>query len=122
MLEYARWKYILVSVVLAAAFFLALPNVFGESEALQVARRDRAAIEPAQQAEIETFLKARGVVYNKIYTDAGNVMVHFDAVSEQLKARDAVNDGLKEQYVTALSFASNAPLWLREVGLRPMPL
>ena len=41
MLEFARWKYILVAVVLALAFVFALPNVFGEDAALQVARKDR---------------------------------------------------------------------------------
>jgi preprotein translocase subunit SecD len=49
-------------------------------------------------------------------------MLHFSAVPQQLKARDAVNDGLRQDYVTALSFASRAPDWLTKVGLRPMPL
>jgi len=39
-----------------------------------------------------------------------------------LKARDAVNEGLAKDYVTALSFASRAPDWVRAIGLRPMPL
>ena len=30
MLEYARWKYILVGVVLVLALLFALPNVFGD--------------------------------------------------------------------------------------------
>ena len=40
MLEYARWKYILVAVVLLLALLFALPNFFGEDPALQVARKD----------------------------------------------------------------------------------
>ena len=38
MLEYARWKYILVSVVLLFALILALPNVFGDDRALAAER------------------------------------------------------------------------------------
>lgn len=34
MLEYARWKYILVAVVLLLALLFALPNFFGEDRAL----------------------------------------------------------------------------------------
>ena len=41
MLEYARWKYYLVGVVLVLALLFALPNFFGE-DALQVARKDHA--------------------------------------------------------------------------------
>ena len=43
MLEYARWKYILVAIVLLLALLFALPNVFGDDRALQIARKDRAA-------------------------------------------------------------------------------
>ena len=37
MLEYARWKYILVAAVLAVAMLFALPNLFGDDFALQIA-------------------------------------------------------------------------------------
>ena len=43
MLEYARWKYILVAVVLVVALLFALPNLFGDDCALQIARKDRDA-------------------------------------------------------------------------------
>jgi preprotein translocase subunit SecD len=122
MLEFARWKYILVAAVLVLAFVFALPNVFGEDAALQIARRDRAAIDAPSQKSVEDFLRARGVAFTRSYIDDGRMMVRFSAVPEQLKARDAVNEGLKQDYVTALSFASRAPDWLRAVGLRPMPL
>jgi preprotein translocase subunit SecD len=49
-------------------------------------------------------------------------MLHFAEVPEQLKARDLVNEQFAKEYVTALSFASRAPDWLRNLGLRPMPL
>jgi preprotein translocase subunit SecD len=38
MLEYARWKYILIVVVLLLSTLLALPNVFGDDPAIQIAR------------------------------------------------------------------------------------
>ncbi|MGH8286027.1 MAG: hypothetical protein ACRETT_09700, partial [Steroidobacteraceae bacterium] len=41
MLEYARWKYILVALVVVASLLFALPNFFGEDPALQIARKDR---------------------------------------------------------------------------------
>ena len=122
MLEFARWKYILVALVLLVSFVVALPNVFGEDAALQIARRDRAPIDAAAQKSVEDFLEGRGVEFTRSYVDNGRLMVRFDAVPQQLKARDAVNEGLAKDYVTALSFAPRAPDWLRTVGLRPMPL
>ena len=122
MLEFARWKYALVALVLIVATIFALPNVFGEDAALQVARKDRGAVEAGGQREIEEMLRGKGVAFSRSYVDDGRLMLHFDAVPEQLKARDLVNETFARDYVTALSFASRAPDWLRGLGLRPMPL
>jgi len=122
MLEYARWKYVLVAAVLFLGLIFALPNVFGEDPALQVARKDRAPVAADAAPPVEGYLKERGVTFEKSYIDAGRLMLRFPNVPEQLKARDAVNDHFKDQYVTALSFASRAPGVFRSMGLRPMRL
>lgn len=122
MLEYARWKYVTVGVVMLLALVFAAPNFFGEDVALQVVRRDRAAIDATARATIESFLKSRDVTFKSSAVDEGRLMVRFDDVPMQLRARDAVNDGLSAQYVSALSSASRAPAFLQAIGLRPMPL
>lgn len=122
MLEYARWKYILVATILLLAFFFALPNLFGEDPALQVARKDRAPVDATAQQSVESFLKEQKIAYSSSYLDNGRLMLRFPAVASQLEARDAVNDRFKDNFVTALSFAPRAPAWLRRIGLRPMPL
>lgn len=122
MLEYARWKYILVGAILLIALLFALPNVFGEAPALQVARKDREAILPEAQQSVEKFLKEQGVEISHSYIDNGRLMVRFASVPEQLEARDAVNEKLSQEYVTALSFAPRAPEIMGKLGLRPMPL
>jgi len=122
MLEYARWKYILVCSVLLLALLFALPNVFGEDPALQVARKDHAPITATGAPEIEAYLKDQKVAVEKSYVDNGRLMLRFANVPEQLKARDAVSEHFKDTYITALSFASRTPELLRKIGLRPMPL
>ena len=77
MLEYARWKYILVSVVLAVALLFALPNLFGDDFAIQIARKDHNPIDAPQLANIETTLKQAGVSYTRMNLDHGNVIVRF---------------------------------------------
>ena len=122
MLEYARWKYALVSIVLLVSLLFAAPNFFGEDAALQVARKDRAAIDVAGQTAVETFLREQKVGFSRSYLDKGRLMVRFDGVAQQLQARDAVNEGLSTSYVSALARASRAPEFFRSLGLRPMPL
>jgi len=125
MLEYARWKYWLVAAVLAIALLFALPNVFGDDYALQLARKDRTAMDATQMAKVEQVLKDNGVAFKRIYLDDGNTMVRFADNETQLHARDVVkNDknGLTKDYVNAMSYASRAPSWLQVLGLRAMPL
>jgi len=122
MLEYARWKYYLVAAVLLFAVLFALPNVFGDDPALQVARKDHAAIGSDAARAVETFLRERRIAFAKSYIDNGRLMVRFANVPDQLAARDAVNDKYTGTYITALSFAPRTPEWLRALGLRPMPL
>jgi preprotein translocase subunit SecD len=124
MLEYARWKYVLVAAVLLLALLFALPNVFGEDPALQVARKDHTAMTADAAQAVESFLKTRGVRFEKSYIDQGRFMVRFGSVPDQLAAHDAVdgNEDFKNTYITALSFAPRTPEVLRMLGLRPMPL
>jgi preprotein translocase subunit SecD len=122
MLEFARWKYLIVAAVALLALVVAAPNFFGEDLAVQVARRDRAAIDATANQAIEAAVKAKGVKLKRAYVDAGRSMLLFDAVSDQLAARDAINETLSVTYVSALSRAPRAPAIFRKVGLNPMPL
>src|SRR6185312_5361120 len=124
MLEYARWKYYLVAAVLLLGLLFASPNFFGEDPALQVARKDHAAITSDAMKEVETFLKDKKVRFERTYLDKGRLMVRFANVPDQLAARDAVdgNENYKNLYITALSFAPRTPGFLRALGLRPMSL
>jgi preprotein translocase subunit SecD len=125
MLEYARWKYILVGVVLAVALLFALPNLFGDDYALQIARKDRAAIDAPQLETIKAALKNAGVESTSVEIEDGNVTVRFPDNETQLRGRDIVKDektGLSKDYVNAMMYASRAPRWIQALGLRAMPL
>src|SRR5258708_11599871 len=121
MLEYARWKYVLVGVVLLLSLLFALPNVFGDDPALQVARADHTPMKADAATTVVSYLKDQKVNVEKSYIDDGRLMLRFDSVPEQLKARDVVKEHYPE-YITALSFASRAPEFFRRLGLRPLPL
>jgi preprotein translocase subunit SecD len=122
MLEFARWKYILVACVMLLALVFAAPNFFGEDLAVQVARRDRLAIDENAQKAIEAVLAGKQITPKRVYLDEGRAMLLFDEVNGQLAARDAVNESLSGEYVSALSRAPRAPALFLKAGLRPMPL
>jgi preprotein translocase subunit SecD len=125
MLEYARWKYWLVAIVLLISLIFALPNVFGDERALQIARKDRAPMDAAQLSHVEDVLKQHGVTYKNAALEKGNAIIRFDHDVEQLKARDVAMDenaGLAKDYVNAMMYASRSPSWLQALGLRAMPL
>jgi preprotein translocase subunit SecD len=122
MLEFPRWKYILIVVVLLLSTLFALPNVFGDDPAIQIGRADHTNLKADDAAAIVSYLKDQKVSVDKSYVEDGKVMLRFVDTTEQFKARDAIKDHYKEQYFTAMSFASRAPDLFVKWGLRPMPL
>jgi preprotein translocase subunit SecD len=124
-LEYARWKYILVSVVLVFALLFALPNVFGDDLALQIVRKNHEPVTAVEVENIEKVLKDNGINYKAAELNDGKVLIRFDEDTDQLKARDVVKDpknGLAKDYLNAMMYASRAPRWMQAIGLRAMPL
>jgi preprotein translocase subunit SecD len=124
MLEYARWKYYLVAVVLVLGLLFASPNLFGNDPALQIARKDHAPVTEETTKQIESFLKDKKIRFERSYIDKGRMMVRFGGIPDQLAARDAVdeNPDYSNTYITALSLAPRTPGFLRAMGLRPMAL
>ena len=122
MLEYPRWKYLLVLGVLVLALILALPNLFGDAPALQIARKDHDPMTAASQSLVEQFLNDEHLAHTIVYQEGDHIMVRFASTADQFKAHDAVNTKFADTYITAMSFASRAPALFRAMGLRAMKL
>jgi preprotein translocase subunit SecD len=122
MLEYPRWKYILVAVVLAFGLLYALPNVFGEQDALQVERKDAVAMDAAAQKTVLDLLDAKKVAHAGAYIESNRLTLTFAARNDQTSARDVLSEAMGVTHRMALSTASKAPRWLRAIGGKPMPL
>jgi len=121
MSAYPRWKIVLVGVVMLIAILLALPNLFGEDDALQLAR-DRAAVTTSDRAKVEEFLKGKGITPSSVVLEQGRLTLGFSSKADQLKARDFIADGLPNQFTSALTHASRVPGWMRALGLSPVKL
>ena len=121
MISYPRWKIALVAVVVVFGIFLALPNLFGEENALQLAR-DRAAVQASDRTGIEELLKSKGVTPSGAFLEQGRLTLRFSSKQDQLKARDLIAEARPNQFTIALSQASRVPEWMRNLGLNPLKL
>jgi preprotein translocase subunit SecD len=121
MISYPRWKIALVAIVLILGIFLALPNLFGEESALQLAR-DRAVVSPSDRSSVEQLLKDKGVTPTGSFLDQGRLTLRFASKQDQLKARDLISEARPNQFTIALSQASRVPEWMRNLGLSPLKL
>jgi preprotein translocase subunit SecD len=121
MIAYPRWKIALVALVLIAGIFLALPNLFGEENALQLAA-DRAAVTEADRTAVVQLLTDGGTTPSGVFLEQGRLTLRFSSKQDQLKARDLIAEGRPGQFTIALSQASRVPTWMRNLGLNPVKL
>jgi preprotein translocase subunit SecD len=121
MIAYPRWKLALVAIVLLIGILLAVPNLFGEENALQLAR-DRAAVVDADRTAVQQILKDKGVTPSGAFLEQGRLTLRFSSKQDQLKARDLIAEARPSQFTIALSQASRVPEWMRSLGLSPLKL
>jgi preprotein translocase subunit SecD len=123
MTDFPRWRYWLVGGLTLFGLLFALPNIFGEDQALQIALagRDKPACTAACATTIEDLLRSKGVKFTTASIEAGQLLVRFPSKADQLQARDVIK-ALPDQYNHALTSAPRTPRWLQWLGLKPMKL
>ncbi|MCP1583397.1 protein translocase subunit SecD [Pseudoxanthomonas mexicana] len=120
MLEFPRWKYVLILIVVLASALYALPNLYPQDPSVQITANRGFAIDDALRARIDTALKQAGVQPKQIEVDDGTLLVRLPGLDEQTKANDALRQALGEDYLVALNLASTVPDWLGKLGARSM--
>lgn len=121
--RYPLWKNLLVLVVVLLALFYALPNLFGESPAVQVSpAKATLKLEPALLGEVENALKQANITADAVYLDANGVKARFSNTDTQIHAKDALEHALGKDYAVALNLLSRSPEWMRKLRALPMYL
>ena len=118
--RYPLWKYLLIIAVIAVGCLFALPNIYGKDPALQVSASRGGEISELTRYAVEDALDTAGIEYGNISVGAGSLVVRFADEGTQLKAQDAVKEGLGRSYTVALNLAPATPGWLRALGAEPM--
>jgi len=123
MLEYARWKYVVILIVLLLSGLYALPNVFPQDPSVQVTANRGSQVDAALKQRVEATLKKAGVAPKAVeISKSGNLLVRLSDPTVQVKAADTLRPELGTGYVVALNLASNVPDWLAAIGAKPMLL
>jgi preprotein translocase subunit SecD len=119
--RYPLWKNLLVFGVIVVSTIVALPNFFGDDEAVQISRTDGVAMDASALDQVRTTLMERGVEYLSAELEGMSALVRLEMPAQQEAARDVLTEAYPN-YVVALSLAPRTPGWLRALGLEPMLL
>ena len=121
--KYPAWKYVIIAVALVASLLYTLPNIFGESPAIQVSGLRTIKADAATKTTVEDALKAANVAYTDIFLEGENLKLRFAKTEDQIKARDVIVAKLgATTFIVALNSLSNSPAWLASIGAQPMNL
>ena len=120
MLEFPRWKYVLILLVVVLSALYALPNIYPSDPSVQITPNRGFAVDAALNQRVQTSLKAVGVSALSLDKDGDNLLVRLPSLDAQTKANDALRTDLGDDYTVALNLASTVPDWMGNYGAKPM--
>ena len=131
--RYPIWKYVVIAFSLLLGVLYALPNLYGESPALQISSgKATIKVTPASVALVEAALKknniqAENVFYETVGTQ-GSIRVRFATLNSQFEAKTLLEkelnlaDPADPTYLVAFNLVPNTPAWLQALYASPMYL
>src|SRR5688572_8942707 len=122
MLEFPRWKYVLIVLVLALSVLYALPNAYQKDPSVQITANRSGQLDEALRTRVKAELAKAGVTPKSVAVEGDDLMVRLSSLEEQSKASNALRNSLGENYTVALNLGSTVPDWLANLGGRPMVL
>ncbi|HBN52477.1 MAG TPA: protein translocase subunit SecD [Stenotrophomonas sp.] len=122
MLEFPRWKYFLILVVLAVSALYALPNVYQKDPSVQITANRGGQIDDALKQRVSAALGEAGVTPKSVEKEGESLIVRLGSLDAQTRANDALREKAGENYTVALNLASTVPDWLARLGGKPMVL
>ncbi len=130
--RYPLWKYLIVLAAVLIGVLYTLPNLYGESPAVQIAgaktavKVDQNTLARAEQALDQGGLRPTAGSF-EMNGPVGTVRLRFDSTDTQLKAKDQLEKALNPDpqnpdYTIALNLMTASPNWLTDLGAHPMYL
>jgi len=122
MLEFPRWKYVVILIVLAISTLYALPNIYQKDPAIQITANRGGQIDDALRERVMGELAKANVTPMAVEKEGDSLIVRLPDLQTQTAANDALKQSVGENYVVALNLASTVPEWLSDLGANPLVL
>lgn len=130
--RYPIWKYLTVLVAVVIGLLYTLPNLYGESPAVQISSaKSTLKLDAGMLDRAQDILKRAGVANTGATFEqngpVGTVRVRFANTDQQILARDTIEKALNPNpaeptYTVALNLLPASPSWLSAIGAHPMYL
>ena len=121
--KYPLWKNLLIVLVLVFAGIYAAPNLYPPDPAIQVTpARSGAEMSEAVLSRVRLALNDSNIEFFGEEVKGSTGLFRLTSADSQLKAKDAVQRVLGDEYVVALNLAQTTPDWLLNLGAGPMTL
>ena len=120
--DFAKWKYVLVAVVVLFGLLYATPILYPPQLAVQVSANRGATVDEALKEKVLGILQTKKIQFDDVELNGDRLLARFPNTDVQLAASDALKTDLGDQYVVALNLASTVPGWLKAIGANRMPL
>ena len=123
MLEFPRWKYALIVIVVLVSTLYAVPNLYQKDPSVQVTRnRPAAVVDEALVQRVEGLLAEAGITPRSIELEGDQILVRLPDAPTQTRASDVLRPALGQDFSAALNLVPTTPAWLERLGARPMSL
>ncbi len=130
--RYPLWKYLLILAALVFGVVYAIPNLYGESPALQIASiKATVHVDTGLLTRVEQSLQQAGIVQQGISLDAAGtnpaIRIRFADADAQSRAGELLNhelvpDPADAAYIVAPNLLPRTPAWLQQLRAIPMYL
>ncbi len=111
----------MVLLIVLWGLLYSVPNLYPDDEALQITT-EGLSLNSADIEVVTTALEAAQVEFFGVEGNDTNLMVRFDSVVDQLRAKTAIEDALGADYIVALNLAPTTPNWMQAIGAGKMNL
>lgn len=119
--RYPLWKYLLIAFTIILGIVYTLPNLFGETPAVQIStNRQSIVINEQTEARVASALQTANIPTDGMFIAGNSLKVRFKDTETQLKARDVIEKTLGDGYITALNLLADSPEWMSKINANPM--
>lgn len=116
------FKVLVVLVLVAMCSLYALPNIYGEDNAVQISASRNSTVTEALESRVSDILAANDIAKKSIEFENEQILIRLNDTDSQLRARDLLDRELGDDYVVAMNLAADTPEWLESLGGEPMKL